>query len=203
MLCVFLAINKKYSIECYFPKGGKIGCKINDPGDNKFFTAFKEGAEFTAKAASFLFDEAGKVIQKIQADIKNLGKLFVKNDFKYRIECIRTKRAEINRLNSEINGKESEKRGLENEWNRLESIDIRRIPLSVRISLLEGEINVLKGFKISNELFFNGCRFNIDKIERDNEEEFLVNNDALIDFNDNKEKELYLFRVGKRKTKFV
>jgi hypothetical protein len=38
---VFLAINSKYSIECYFPKGGKIGCKINDPGDNKFFTACK------------------------------------------------------------------------------------------------------------------------------------------------------------------
>ena len=38
---VFLAINSKYSLECYFPKGGKIGCKINDPGDNKFFTACK------------------------------------------------------------------------------------------------------------------------------------------------------------------
>jgi hypothetical protein len=38
---VLLAINKKYSIECYFAKGDKIGCIINDPGDNKFFTACK------------------------------------------------------------------------------------------------------------------------------------------------------------------
>ena len=94
----------------------------------------KTGVEFVVQAGAALFDEAGKIIQKIQGDIKNLGMLIIKNDFNNRIACIRKARDEINRFTSEIRQKESQRNRLNDEKNKCKVADET---LSINVPLVE------------------------------------------------------------------
>ena len=128
-----------------------------------------------------------------------MGIQLKKFDFNAKRNFYNIHRRKVDQLNGDIKRNRDDRNRLNNDFNRTSKWNIiRRTDLGAKILDLDVKNFVQQQQLRDNNNFMNFWRGDMEKFERNNEEEFLLNSQSIVEIKDNNERELYFYRLGKR-----
>jgi len=128
-----------------------------------------------------------------------LGLKLKKNVFNVKRNVYNLHRRKVDELPGDIKRNRDEKNRLNREFNSTSKWNlIKRAALRVKMTDLDVKNFVQQQLLNLNKNLMNFSRENMEKFERNNEEEFLLKSQSIVEIKDNNERELYFYRLGKR-----